>query len=176
MAEAYTSSASDQQQSLGIVNRVKETATARLTSQRDRGLDALGSVAEAVRTTTQKLRDERHDTIARYVDRAADQVEEWSQRLREKDVEELMTDIQRLARRRPAVFIGSAFALGLLGARFLKSSRPEGEFDERSESRRAVSASHVAIADAGDVAQSTGGTGTPTRSRTGRATSPTERS
>jgi hypothetical protein len=147
MAEAYTSSASDQQQSLGIVNRVKETATARLTSQRDRGLDALGSVAEAVRTTTQKLRDERHDTIARYVDRAADQVEEWS-----------------------------AFALGLLGARFLKSSRPEGEFDERSESRRAVSASHVAIADAGDVAQSTGGTGTPTRSRTGRATSPTERS
>ena len=47
----------------------------------------------------------------------------FSERLKNKDVTELLNDAQRLARRQPALFVGGAFALGLLGARFLKSSR-----------------------------------------------------
>ena len=35
---------------------------------------------------------------------------------------ELLSDAQQLARRRPALFVGAAFAIGVLGARFLKSS------------------------------------------------------
>ena len=128
----------------GIVNRIKESATAQLTSQKDRGTDALGRVAEAVRSSTQKLRDERHDTVASYVDKAADQIETWSRRLREKDVNELLSDVQRLARRNPAVFIGSAFALGLVGARFLKSSRQRNEDGYGHESRRTLYASGAA--------------------------------
>ena len=122
----------------GIVNQIKESATAQLTSQKDRGTDALGRVAEAVRASTQKLRDERHDTVASYVDKAADHIETWSRRLREKDVNELLSDVQRLARRNPAVFIGSAFALGLVGARFLKSSRQRNEHGYGHESRRTL--------------------------------------
>jgi hypothetical protein len=137
MAEAYTSSTEGaQERSGGIVDRLKDSATAQLTTQKDRGTDALGRVAEAVRSSTQKLREERHDTIAGYVDKAANQIENWSRRLREKDVEELMSDVQRLARRQPMVFIGSAFALGLVGARFLKSSRQLDEDDYGRESRR----------------------------------------
>ena len=40
------------QQTQGIVNRVKESAAAQLSSQKDRGTDALGSVAQAVRSST----------------------------------------------------------------------------------------------------------------------------
>jgi hypothetical protein len=137
MAEVHTSSgAGAQERRGGIVDRVKETATAQLTNQKDRGIDALGRVADAVRSSTQKLREERHDTIAGYVDQAADQIDNWSRRLREKDVNELITDVQGLARRQPAVFIGSAFALGLVGARFLKSSRQQSEGEYRAESSR----------------------------------------
>jgi len=120
----------------GIVNRVKESAVAQVSTQKDRGTDALGSVAQAVRSSTQRLRDEKHDTIAGYVDKAADQIENWSRRLKEKDVNELVTDVQRLARRQPAVFIGSAFALGLVGARFLKSSNQQNDYG--SEYRRGM--------------------------------------
>jgi hypothetical protein len=118
-----------------IVDRVKESATAQLTGQKDRGTDALGSVAQAIRHSTQPLRDQQHESIAGFVDRAADQIESWSQRLKQKDVAELLGDIQRLARRQPAVFIGSAFAVGLVAARFLKSSRQD-EYQYGSESRR----------------------------------------
>jgi hypothetical protein len=56
------------------------------------------------------------------VERAADQIDSFSRSLREKDVNELLDDAQQLARRQPALFIGGAFVLGLIGARFFKSS------------------------------------------------------
>ena len=114
----------------GIVERVRESARAQLSSQKDRATDGLGSVAQAVRQSTQQLRDQQHETIAQYVEQAADQIDRWSQKIRDKDVNDIVTDVQRLARSRPAVFIGSAFALGLVGARFLKSSsQSHGGYD-----------------------------------------------
>ena len=137
MAEIQTSSSRGAEVNRGgIVDRVKESATAQLTTQKDRGTDALGRIANAVRSSTQKLRDDQHDTIAGYIDQAANRIENWSQRLRERNVNELVSDVQQLARRRPAVFIGSAFALGLVGARFLKSSRQPNGYDGGNESRR----------------------------------------
>lgn len=106
----------------GIVGRVREQATSQLNTQKNKATDGLGSVAHAVRDTTQRLRDEKHDTAARYVEQAADQIERFSDRLKNKDVGELLNDAQRLARRQPGLFVGGAFAIGLLGARFLKSS------------------------------------------------------
>ena len=135
MEEAQRSAAGTTQPgSNGIVDRVKQTATARLTTQKDLGTDALGHVAEAVRSGTQKLRDEQHDTIATYIDKAADHIEQWSSQLRQKNVTELVSEVQQLARRRPAVFIGSAFALGLVTARFLKSSGRQAETADGNES------------------------------------------
>ena len=109
-------------QQSGIIGRVRESATAQFARQKDLATDGLGSVAHAVRQSTQQLREQRHDTIAQYVDQAADQLDRLSTRLKEKNVGELVQDAQRFARQRPALFIGSAFAIGLIGARFFKSS------------------------------------------------------
>ena len=118
-------------QDSGIAGRVRKHATEQLATQKDRATDGLGSVAQAVRDTTQHLRTQQHDTVARYAEQAADQIERFSQRLKEKDVSELLEDAQQLARRQPALFIGGAFALGLLGARFLKSSAPRSAMQTR---------------------------------------------
>lgn len=107
----------------GLMDKVRQGAATQLGTQKDRATDGIGSVAQAVRQTTQHLRDSQHDVIAGYVDQAATQLERFSNTLRQKDVGELMRDAQQFARRQPAVFIGSAFAIGLIGARFLKSSR-----------------------------------------------------
>jgi hypothetical protein len=117
----------------GIIDKARERATAQLTEQKNKAVDGIGSVTQAVRQSTQQLRDQQHDTLAQYVERAANQIDRLAQQLRDKDVGDLFEDAQRLARRQPALFIGSAFALGLIGARFLKSSSRRDESDENYE-------------------------------------------
>ena len=114
----------------GLMNRVRERATEQLSTQKERATTGLDAVAEAVRQSTGPLREQQHDALAGYVESAANQIDRLSQRLREKEVVELVNDAQRLARRRPAVFIGSAFMLGLITARFFRSSPREDEYGE----------------------------------------------
>lgn len=106
----------------GLMDRVREGATAQLSSQKERATDGLGSLAQAVRQSTQPFRDQKQDVIAQYIERAADQLEGFSARLRDRDINDLVGDVQQFARRQPAMFIGAAFAAGVLAARFLKSS------------------------------------------------------
>jgi hypothetical protein len=127
MEHSYTATGGSSDR--GIMDRVKETAAAQLSSQKDRATDGLGSLADAVRKTSQPLRENKQDTIARYVEKTADQIEQFSTRLRERDLGDLVAEAQRFARRQPALFIGGAFAVGVLATRFLKSSA-----DNRSHS------------------------------------------
>jgi hypothetical protein len=108
----------------GVVDTIKDRAAAQINSQKDRATDGLGTMAQAVRQSTQQLREQHHETVASYVEQAADHIERLSQRLRQKDIGTLLADAQHLARRQPALFVGSAFALGVIVARFLKSSPP----------------------------------------------------
>jgi hypothetical protein len=118
--------------STGIVDRVRHTAAAQLTSQKTRATDTLGSVAAAIRQSSQPLRDNNQAMLADYAGKAADQLEQFSTRLRERNLTELMDDAKRFARRQPALFVGAAFAAGVLAARFLKSS-PDGQRRFRTE-------------------------------------------
>ena len=113
----------------GVAERVRDTATAQLSTQKTRATEQLGSIAQAVRQTSQPLRDNQQDAIAQFVEKAADQIERFSSQLRDKDIPELLDDAQRFARRQPAVFIGGAFALGIVAARFLKSSENRRDAD-----------------------------------------------
>jgi hypothetical protein len=113
--------------SQGIADKVRERASAQLNTQKDRATEGLGTMAQAVRQSTQQLRDQHHETVAGYVEQAADQIDRLSQGLKNRDVGQLVQDAQRLASRRPALFVGSAFAVGFASARFLKSSPPEGD-------------------------------------------------
>jgi hypothetical protein len=106
----------------GVMDRVREGAAARLSSQKDRATDSLGSLARAVRDSSRPLRENQQETLAQYLEKAADGIERFSAKLRERDVKELMHEAQQFARRQPALFLGAAFAAGVIAARFLKSS------------------------------------------------------
>ena len=111
----------------GLMEQVREGAASQLSTQKDRATDGLGALAQAVRHSTQTLRDNQQDTVADFVERAADQIERVSTRLRDKDVPHLLQDAQLFARRQPAVFIGAAFVAGVLAARFLKSTGTDSQ-------------------------------------------------
>ncbi len=102
----------------------------RLDVQKDRTAEGLGSVAQALRQTSDQMRNEDTGSgIHEYVASAANQVERFSDYLRSTNTRELVGGVERFARQQPALFVGGAFVLGLIGARFLKST---------SQSRTAV--------------------------------------
>jgi len=116
------------------MERLKGQAAGQLASQKDRASQGLGSIAAAVRGTSQPLRDQKQEAIADYVDKAAIQIDRFATRLRERDVQDIVHDAERFARARPAVFVGAAFTVGVLAARFLKSSAPANDTANRDRS------------------------------------------
>jgi hypothetical protein len=111
-----------QQAATGLKDTVAEQATTRLEGQKSTAVEGLGTVARAIRGTGDQLRDQEQGGIARYVDRAADQLEQFAGYLSGHNLRELVRDAEQFARREPALFLGGAFTLGLFAARFLKSS------------------------------------------------------
>ena len=105
-----------------VAGRARDTAEDRLSSGKERAARSLGSVADALRHTGEHLRLQDEESLPSYIDQAAEKLELASGYLRDKDLSDVVGDIERFARREPALFIGGAFALGLLGGRFLKSS------------------------------------------------------
>jgi len=108
----------------GLMHSLQQQASSALSSQKVRAADSMKTVIDAVRQTGESLR-EKNGTIAGYADSAASQLERFSTQLRDRDVSELMDEVGAFARRQPALFIGGGVALGLIAARFLKSSAPD---------------------------------------------------
>ena len=99
-----------------------EKAQERLDVGKGRAADALGHVAESLRLSTQYLNESNQHRTGRYLERAGEQVDRLSSYVQSADLRQMLSETERFARRQPALFLGGAFVLGLLGARFLKSS------------------------------------------------------
>lgn len=108
-----------------LVGQAEQQTKPRLESQKERAAEQLGTVAQALRQSGQQLRQQQQGPLAQVADKGADQAERLAGYLRQKEVGQLVDDVEQLARRQPALFLGGAFALGMLGARFLKSSTPQ---------------------------------------------------
>lgn len=108
------------------MEQVREQTKSQLAGQKEQAAGGLNSVAQALRQSGQHLREQDQGAIGQYADKTAEHVERFSGYLREKDVEQLVNEVEGFARRKPALFLGGAFALGLMGARFLKSSNQSG--------------------------------------------------
>jgi hypothetical protein len=94
----------------------------RLEDQKHQISQRMVPVQTALRETAQQLRKQDQTTMGGYADRAAERVERVSGYVRETDVDQMVDEARGFARRRPAIFLGSAATLGFLAARFMKSS------------------------------------------------------
>ena len=123
--DSQESGTTQENKGAGIADQLRTKASGALSQQKSRATEGLGSVVEAIRQTGQKL-GEGNSGVAGYVNNAADSLQRWKDTLDRKDIGEIVEDVQRFGRRQPALFVGLSFGAGLLGARFLKSSR-EGQ-------------------------------------------------
>lgn len=106
-----------------------EKAASKLDEQKAAVTSGLASVAGSIKQVGESLRQTDEQTgvteiTAKYGDRLAGQIEQISNYFEHNDLRAIVSDVEDFARKNPAVFIGGAFALGILAARFLKSSKP----------------------------------------------------
>jgi hypothetical protein len=106
--------------------QARDSAASSLTDSRKQAAERIGRIAGAVRTTSEHLRSEDQPTVANLTDSLAEQVERLSSYLRDRDLRAFRDDAENIARRQPGVAIGVALAIGMLAARFIKSSQRSG--------------------------------------------------
>lgn len=123
-----------------LANQAQGKVKSTLETQKQKGVGELSGLAEAVRQTSQNLREQHKESAAQYAERAAEQMDRMVQYFDSRDVGELLNETEMFARRHPEAFLGGAFMLGLVAGRFLKSSRDrrigESSSYERQESFR----------------------------------------
>jgi len=122
-----------------VTEQAKQQATSQLETQKDRAVDTLVTITQALRQTGQHLHQQEQKAVAGYVEQAAERVEGLTNHLRAHDVPALLNETEALARSKPALFIGSALALGFIGARFLMSSGQRARMQRSSGSTAAYS-------------------------------------
>ena len=106
---------------------VAEKATSTIEEKKAGLTGGLLNVAGSIRKVGDELNQSTEHTpvadhTARYAQTAAQKLEDVAHYFENKGIKEVRHDVEMFARRNPALFLGGAFALGLLAARFLKSS------------------------------------------------------
>ena len=102
-----------------VAEQAVDLVESQLAQQQKKGVAELGSVAKALRGTRAELNENFAGPI---VNQAVEQVERASKFLESASLGEIVDGVEDFARREPLLFVGGAFAVGMLGARFLKSS------------------------------------------------------
>mgnify|MGYP000626521113 CR=1 FL=1 len=107
-----------------VANQVAQSAERQFAGTKDRAAEAITQIVGALRQTGDELLAKEMPVVHDYLGRVATQVEGVSSYLQTKKLGDVVGDLESFARREPILFAGSVFVVGLLGGRFLKSSRP----------------------------------------------------
>lgn len=113
----------------------KKNAESQIDAGKTRAVESLESVAHALRTTGEQLRAEKCEGYSKYIDTAAQKVDTASHYLKDSSFSDVVGDVEDFARREPALFLGGALVVGLIGGRFLKASGPQGQSARRPGSK-----------------------------------------
>ena len=145
LTDGVTKAAKDNASQLGeaaldMANSAKDKVEAAVSERKSIGADYIGSIAQAAARAAHEF-DAELPQAAQYIRQASEQIQGVADTVRERDVRELVGEVQDFARRQPTLFFGGAVVLGFAALRFLKSSGPAtshantvpGAFEARRE-------------------------------------------
>ena len=128
LTESVTQAAKDQMGEIGTAAKdMAADATGKVKSalneQKTASADYLGTIANAVQRAAGEF-ESAVPQAAQYIRQTAGQIETVANAVRQRDMRELVGEVQEFARRQPTLFFGGAVILGFAALRFLKSSAP----------------------------------------------------
>jgi len=101
--------------------RFQEQGASWAATQKERIAEELSHVSYAFRQATDSLRHEDDQNVAAVTQLVAEQTSRVADYVRSGDVSRFRDDAEQFARRRPEVFFGGLFLVGLALSRFLKA-------------------------------------------------------
>lgn len=114
------------QQIQGKASEAKQNTRERVRQEIDTRSSQTGQqmtkTGSALRQTAQQLRGDQQEQPAKVLDAVADRTERLGRYLNQTDGEQILRDVERMARQRPWVVAGAGTVLGFLAARFTKAS------------------------------------------------------
>jgi hypothetical protein len=127
-AESVSHTAREEMEEVGTAAKeILGDATGKLKSavneQKAASADYLDSVSRAIKRAAGEF-EKDVPQAATYIRRAGTQVGNVANAVRDRDIHELVSEVENLARRQPGLFFGGAVILGFAALRFLKSSNP----------------------------------------------------
>lgn len=132
------------QSAAALLDETRRDGKKVLDRQKDAATEEVGAVASALRSAADDLHRQDH-RASRFVEFAADRLESFGNTVRNKDIDSLIDEAERLGRRSPAAFFAGSVALGFLLSRFLKSSARSRQ-SEGAQRRQAGDSSSVPVA------------------------------
>ena len=124
-----------------IVNELASAAqTAALSlvdQQKARAAAQVSTIAEALRAAARCFEQANSPVAADYINSAARQVDAFVHRISERHWTEIASDLEEIARYRPARFIAGAVVFGFLAGRLLTAAPRRSEAN-RQDSRRST--------------------------------------
>ena len=132
LTETVTRAAKDQAGEIGtaakdMASEATDKVKSAMMAQKTAGADYLGTIAQAVQRSAGEF-DSDVPQAAKYIRQAAGQIETFADAVRQRDMRELVGEVQEFARRQPTLFFGGAVVLGFAALRFFKSSAPRREY------------------------------------------------
>jgi hypothetical protein len=128
MTDTVTQTAKERASDVGaaasqMAGEAREKVEAAASHQKSRGADYIGAIAGAMNRAAGEFESEVPQA-AHYIRQASEQVNGFADTVRQRDVRELVGEVQDFARRQPTLFFGGAVLLGFAALRFLKSATP----------------------------------------------------
>jgi hypothetical protein len=103
-------------------SQTREQLRAQISSRSSQAGEQVSAAAGALRHTSEHLRREGSDSVAKVVDGAAARGERLGTYLTRADGDQILRDVEDIARKQPWLFVGGSAVLGFLASRFMKAS------------------------------------------------------
>lgn len=128
LTDTVVRAAKDEANEIGIAAKemaadATDKVKSAINEQKTASADYLGTIAEAAQRAAGEF-DTDAPQAAEYIRKAAGQIETVANAVRDRDIRELVDEVQEFARRQPTLFFGGAVILGFAALRFFKSSTP----------------------------------------------------
>lgn len=119
--QARDATADFRQQAMDMKDQALDRARSAADEGKSKAAETIHGVADTIRQSAQQLgQNQTIAPVGRYANQAADALEGFATTLRNKDVDQLVTEVSGFVRRNPAIAVGIAVAAGFAITQLLR--------------------------------------------------------